>query len=243
MNTTSYGASLAILVVLGCGTVNLRAKQDVANDLSVQFIGTSPCGESIQQLLRISSNPEPEIIQWKLTLHEDPKTHAPSRYELHCQYGLTAPNKPGLAKNIKTLDRQGTWTIGKGFKSNPTAVVYELDGTISFFQLNSNILHVLTSLYNEYQHLHAQQKYGYFKADVSTFLKFIQIVYSDQCPYNRNRLFLCPILEYFHPYKHAAEAIWQEDRFFRSFIAPFLHVFVQFRNPMVFKVTIGNQFF
>jgi hypothetical protein len=91
---------------------------------------------------------------------------------------------------------------------------------------NIGILHVFTNLYNEYQHLHGQEKYGYFKADVSIYLKFIQIVYSEYCPYNRNRLFLCPILEYFHPFKHAAESVWQEDRFFRCFIAPFLHTFV-----------------
>ena len=91
---------------------------------------------------------------------------------------------------------------------------------------NIGILHVLTTICNEYQHLHAQRKYGYFKADVAIFLKFIQIAYSEHCPYNRNRLFLCPILEYFHPFKHGAESVWQQDRFLRCFIAPFLHTFV-----------------
>jgi hypothetical protein len=33
------------------------------------------------------------------------------------------------------------------------------------------------------------------------------------------------VLEFFHPFKHIIESIWQEESFFRSFIAPFTHVF------------------
>src|SRR5262245_39033807 len=140
MNTRFYEASFGIVIVLGFGTLGLSANPNFANESPIEFIGTTPCGEPIRQLLHISSEPEPEIMQWKLTLFENPKTF-PSRYELHCQYGLTAPNKPGIARNIKTLERQGAWTIRKGGNGYP--IVYELEGAVSFSHVSSNILHVI----------------------------------------------------------------------------------------------------
>ena len=40
---------------------------------------------------------------------------------------------------------------------------------------NEGILHIFTSLYNEYQHNYNSGRYGYFKADVAIFLKYIQV--------------------------------------------------------------------
>ena len=52
------------------------------------------------------------------------------------------------------------------------------------------------------------------------------MTYSEYSPFHKNASFLCPILEYFHPFKHGAESIWQEDMFLRPFIGPFLHHFM-----------------
>jgi hypothetical protein len=62
---------------------------------------------------------------------------------LHCKYGLTVPNKPGLGGRAETLEREGRWAIAKGTKSNPDAVVYELNGALSFFRVDQNVLHAL----------------------------------------------------------------------------------------------------
>jgi hypothetical protein len=139
--------TLAILVVLACRTLTLSATPNAGSDPSLfgEFIGTTPCGQPIRQLLGLSSDIEPEIMEWKLTFYQDPKTDAPSRYDFRCEYGLTAPNKPGIAIKIKTLHRHGSWSMGKGIKSNPNSIVYELHGAISFFQVDSNVLHVLNS--------------------------------------------------------------------------------------------------
>ena len=59
------------------------------------------------------------------------ETLAPARYELRYDYGSTAAGKPGLATGVKTFQQQGTWALGKGIKSNPDAVVYELNGAVS----------------------------------------------------------------------------------------------------------------
>jgi len=118
---------------------------DSAGDPSVfgVFAGSSPGGGTIRQLLRIPSNAEADLIQWKLTLFQDAKTQAPSGYELRYAYSSTDPGKPRLAEGGEILQRQGAWTVGKGIKSNPDAVVYELDGSVSFFRADANILHLL----------------------------------------------------------------------------------------------------
>ena len=101
-----------------------------------EFVGSSPSGEAIRPLLQIPADAESDLIEWKLTLH-------PATYELHCKYGQVVQGRPGLGKQIKTLERKGSWTITKGTKSHPKAVVFELDGAVSLFQVDSNILHIL----------------------------------------------------------------------------------------------------
>jgi hypothetical protein len=139
MNSRVIGFFLGL--GLGFGQTSFASEASVVG----VFCGSSPCGEAIRQVLQIPTNGAPDIIEWKLTLYQDPKTQAPSRYELRCDYGSTAPNQPGLAKGRKTLERQGTWTTGKGTKSNPDATVYELNGAVSFLQVDANVLQVLNA--------------------------------------------------------------------------------------------------
>jgi hypothetical protein len=82
-------------------------------------------------------------MQWKLTLYHDAKTMAPARYELRCDYGLTVPGKPGVARHIRTLERQGVWTKTKSSNGAPGTAVIELRGSLSLLQVGHNILHVL----------------------------------------------------------------------------------------------------
>ena len=125
--------ALAVVLALGSGMTGLNAQTSSAADPSVfgVFAGSSPCGDAIRQLLGISSDVPADLVQWKLTLYQDPKTLAPARYELRYDYGSTAAGKPGLATGVKTFQQQGTWALGKGIKSNPDAVVYELNGAVS----------------------------------------------------------------------------------------------------------------
>lgn len=41
------------------------------------------------------------------------------------------------------MKKEGSWRMGKGIKSNPEAVVYELNGAVSLFKVDPDILHVL----------------------------------------------------------------------------------------------------
>jgi len=136
---------LAALLALGLGTTGLSAQATLAGDQSAfgTFAGSSPCGELFRQALRIPSDAACDLVQWELTLRRDAKTQAPSHYELRGEYGSVAEGKPGLAGGGKTLERRGAWTIGKGSRSDPDAIVYELDGIVSLVQVDANILHVL----------------------------------------------------------------------------------------------------
>jgi len=109
------------------------------------FVGTSPSGEGIRQLLQIPSDSNPDLIQWELTLHQDQRTLAPTRYELRCKYGFTTPDRARLAREIKTVERQGSWTKTKGTKDNPGASVFELQGALSLLQVSDTVLHVLNA--------------------------------------------------------------------------------------------------
>src|SRR6185295_14175722 len=79
-------------------------------------------------------------------------------------------------------------------------------------------------IFAAYQVLFNQQKYGFVKMDVNLFLKYLQVVWTPDTFFNSNRLYLVPVLEYFHPFKHGMEALWQCERLFKPFIAPFVHL-------------------
>lgn len=107
------------------------------------FAGSSPAGESIRPLLEIPRDADAELIEWKLTLHQDPKTAAPTDYHLEYKYGLTVPGKPGLGPIARAAERRGSWRIGKGTKGHPDAVTYDLNGAGSLFKVSDHVLHVL----------------------------------------------------------------------------------------------------
>jgi hypothetical protein len=141
------GLSIAIglCITIGCAQTRSPDETAEAGDSSVfgLFAGSSPCDDSIKPLLQIPAEVDAHMIQWKLTLYQDPKTLVPAGYELYCKYGLTVPNQPGLDRSAKTLEREGRWAIAKGTNSNADAVVYELDGAVSLFKVDQNLLHVL----------------------------------------------------------------------------------------------------
>lgn len=134
----SLAGVLAILVPTGGTAI-------AAGDPSVfgVFVGSSPASEPIRRVLGIPSESKAELIVWTLTLHQDATTRVPSRFDLRCEYGTTRAGRPGLARIEKTLERQGSWTAGKGIPSNPDAIVYELGGALSLVQVDANLLHVL----------------------------------------------------------------------------------------------------
>lgn len=109
------------------------------------FVATSPCNEVSRRLLQIPATANCEMIKWNLTLYQDA---SPTTYKLNCSYGLPQPGTNGLSGGGTKVAREGKWTIARGTKVNPDAVVYELDAdtpqeSVSFLKLDDNVLHLL----------------------------------------------------------------------------------------------------
>jgi hypothetical protein len=77
------------------------------------FDGRTPCQEMAKQLNE-KTIPECIKIKWRLVLYQDAKTHEPTTYKLE---GFVYRNPP----------REGKWAVTRGTKSDPQAIVYQLD--------------------------------------------------------------------------------------------------------------------
>ena len=79
------------------------------------FEGRSPC-HGIARELKLPQHAGCHKVKWRVTLYQDPKTSAPTTYKvegtLHRQSA-----------------REGTWSIVRGAKTDPKAVVYRLGPT------------------------------------------------------------------------------------------------------------------
>lgn len=106
------------------------------------FVGSSPGGEPIAQLLHIPADSEPPV-QWELTLYQNPKNQSPTSYKLRCHHKAVTSRASGKDSKPGRLEKEGVWKLAKGTKFNPEAMVVELDGLLSLFKVDENLLHVL----------------------------------------------------------------------------------------------------
>jgi hypothetical protein len=116
-----------------------HAQSDAKLDVFGEFVGSSPCEGPLGALFDIPADANPPV-KWALTLYQDPKTLRPTVYKLNAEYdGATPP----AARKPVSKEKEGRWSIGKGTKSDPNAVVYELAGAVNLFRLTDDILHAM----------------------------------------------------------------------------------------------------
>lgn len=77
------------------------------------FEGRCPCQELAKEL-KVTTSSECFKTKWGLTLWQNPDNQAPSTYKIESSFYRQTP-------------REGKWTITKGTKVNPDAIVYQLD--------------------------------------------------------------------------------------------------------------------
>jgi hypothetical protein len=112
------------------------------------FAGSTLCGDIIRPLHKISQQADCELVEWKLILYQDPLTHKPTTYKLtSVSRFIVKPSNMYSQPGIKT-ETEGKWRIVRGSKSNPRAIVYQLDPgkpqiSIRFLKLGDNLLHLL----------------------------------------------------------------------------------------------------
>jgi hypothetical protein len=74
-------------------------------------------------------------VKWDLTLYQDSRTFAPTTYTLDGTF-------------YRDQTRKGTWKMLRGARTNPGAVIYQLDpdasqGSLLFQKADDNILYFL----------------------------------------------------------------------------------------------------
>jgi len=77
------------------------------------FDGRFPCAD-IARDWQLTVSPECWKVKWRVTLFQDPVSHQPTTYKLRGVLGTAR-------------EREGKWTIVRGTKTDPNAVVYQLD--------------------------------------------------------------------------------------------------------------------
>jgi hypothetical protein len=125
-------AGSAIALALGGGVAS-------ASPDSMEYVGYSPCSQPVKAVVPVTCDAETGLVHWRLQLHRNPSSHAPTSYDLWVEYGETANGTNGIARGLKTIKREGKWSMTG---SGPKATI-KLDGLMSFTHVGVNLIHPL----------------------------------------------------------------------------------------------------
>ena len=141
------------ITMIACDSV--PAQPNSSKDSSVVFAGTTPCGNVIRPIHKINSEPDCPLevckcmmVEWELTLYTDANTKEPTRYTLkgvnrHTVKETNMYSEPGIKS-----EAEGRWVIVRGTKTNPNAILYQLNPdkpgmALSFLKLSDSLLHIV----------------------------------------------------------------------------------------------------
>jgi len=144
---------ISLTITIGCNNVPLQ--QDLVKDSFAVFAGTTPCSNVIRTIHNIKPEADCQLqdckcimVEWKLTLYMDANTESPMDYELkgvnrHRVKETNMYSEPGTTREVK-----GKWVIIKGTKTDPNAIVYQLNPDqpatkVSLLKLGDNLLHII----------------------------------------------------------------------------------------------------
>src|SRR5687767_2694038 len=79
--------------------------------LHAVFEGITPCSALDRPLPQIPADTNCEQMIWKIVLHQDPVTGAPTTYTLDSAYGVSQQNTLGLAGGGTPITMEGNWAV------------------------------------------------------------------------------------------------------------------------------------
>ena len=125
---------------LPAGSNGLSTDTDIRADSN--FSGRSPCREIAAEMKR-RVDADCFKLKWSIDFYRDPKTLAPTTYRLR---GTLYRSEATQTERI----REGKWKVTKGTKTDPNAIVYQLDafdsdGPIFLLKADRNILFFLAN--------------------------------------------------------------------------------------------------
>ena len=144
---------VSLIVMVACN--GLPDQSNSFKDSVVVFAGTTPCGNVIRPLHKISPEPDCQlkdckcfVVEWELTLYMDAATKESTRFRLKGinRYNVKETNmysEPGIKS-----EAEGKWVIIRGTKTNPNDILYQLNPdkpgmSLSFLKLGDNLLHIV----------------------------------------------------------------------------------------------------
>lgn len=136
----SYTLSLlASSNTLPIGSNGLSTDSDMLAETN--FSGRTPCKELAKELNRPVES-DCFKLKWTIDFHRDPQTLIPTTYRLR---GTLYRNE---ARGTETI-REGKWKVTKGTKTDPNAIVYQLDafgsdGPIYLLKADRDVLFFIT---------------------------------------------------------------------------------------------------
>ena len=150
MNFLSF---IFFITMIGCNNVPDRSNS--TRDSSVVFAGTTPCSNFIRPINKIQ--PEPDcsmaeckciLVEWKLTLYLVAQTKTPAGYKLESVNRYIVKETNMYSEPGTKTGSEGEWAIIKGTKTDPNAIVYQLNQhqtemKLSLLKLSDNLLHIL----------------------------------------------------------------------------------------------------
>lgn len=137
-----------IMTLCACLAVGDREINSKHSSVLGIFTGTTPCGQFIRPLHKVTQEADCALVQWKLTLYHDPVSLKPTTYKLSSVNRFIVKGTNMYSEPGTKTETEGKWTIVRGTKTNPNAITYqlELDKTeksIRFLKLGDNLIHIV----------------------------------------------------------------------------------------------------
>ena len=136
---------LAFFLCIGLSSCSQPPDQSVF----ISFEATTPCSDEIKVMMSIPQTSNCEMIKWDLTIYKVSKKIGSDSFHLRYTYGLPKQGTRGFTNGAVTGELKGKSISGKGINGNMKANTYTLitnDSafSLSFFQPDDNLLHLLT---------------------------------------------------------------------------------------------------
>ena len=118
--------------------------------LPIVYAGTTPCGQMIRPMHKVSQEADCALVKWTLTLYQDPVTLKPTTYKLSSVNRFIVKGTNMYSEPGTKSEAEGKWIIVKGTKTNPNSIVYRLESdkpgtSISFLKISDKLIHLLDS--------------------------------------------------------------------------------------------------
>jgi hypothetical protein len=148
-NSALFLISLCTLSLVAISTCSHTTITPASPALAV-YVGSTPCSAGTRPLPGMLPQGTVEMMKWRLQLFDDNGQPLSGTYTLQCSYGMCQQGTKWLVNGGNQLHRKGKWTMIKGSKTNPSAIIYRLDPdtpsvAVSFLRVSDHLIHLLDS--------------------------------------------------------------------------------------------------